>query len=56
MSRTKKRGGLNTKLHLAVDAHNMPLRITVTKGTVADCSQAIALIGGFWQKLLADRG
>lgn len=42
MSRTKR--GLNTKLHLAVDAHGMPLRAIVTQGTVADCAQTIALI------------
>jgi len=49
--------GLNTKLHLAVDAHGMPLRVFVTQGTTADCKQAIALIDGFAaQYLLADRG
>jgi transposase len=35
----------------------MPLRILVTAGTVADCTQAIALISGFTAEyLLADRG
>ena len=49
--------GLNTKLHLAVDAHGMPLKAIVTKGTEADCKQAIALIIGYEaQYLLADRG
>ena len=46
---------LNTKLHVAVDAHGMPLRALVTKGTAADCSQATALIVGFAaHALLAD--
>jgi len=49
--------GLNTKLHLAVDAHGMPVRAIITKGTTADCTQAVALIEGFTaQCLLADRG
>ena len=35
----------------------MPLRAVVTKGTEADCTQAIALIEGYEaQYLLADRG
>ena len=36
MGRTK--GGLNTKIHLAVDAHGMPVRFFVTSGTIADCT------------------
>ena len=49
--------GLNTKLHLAVDSHGMPLRAIITQGTTADCKQATALIDGFnAQHLLADRG
>jgi len=40
-----------------VDAHGMPLRVVVTKGTEADCKQAVALIDGYQaQCLLADRG
>lgn len=35
----------------------MPVRILVTSGTTADCTQAIALIDGFTAEyLLADRG
>jgi len=34
--------GLNTKIHLAVDAHGMPLRIIITEGTRADCRRLIA--------------
>ena len=38
--------GLNSKLHLVVDSHGMPVRLAVTGGTVADCSRALALIEG----------
>ena len=55
MSYTK--GGLNTKLHLAVDAHGMPVRVVVRQGTTADCTQAGRLIEGLTAEyLLADRG
>ncbi|WP_445083968.1 transposase [Candidatus Vondammii sp. HM_W22] len=36
--------GLNTKIHLAVDACGVPIRFIVTKGTRADCTQASTLI------------
>ena len=49
--------GLNTKIHLVVDAHGMPVRILITEGTTADCKQAEALIDNIKAKvLLADRG
>jgi transposase len=49
--------GLNTKIHLAVDANGMPVRFFVTAGTTADCTVAANLIDGFEAKyLLADRG
>ncbi|WP_340622187.1 IS5 family transposase [Xenorhabdus siamensis] len=55
MGRTK--GGFNTKIHLAVDAHGMPIRALITSGPTADCSQAEALIDGIEaEHLLADRG
>ena len=48
--------GLNSKIHLAVDANGMPVRVCVTTGTVHDCKQAIPLIEGiFAECLLADR-
>ena len=48
--------GLNTKIHLAVDAHGMPLRAIITEGTRADCKEACAVIDGFVaEALLADR-
>jgi len=55
MSRSK--GGLNAKIHLAVDAHGMPVRIVITDGTTADCTQASKLIEGITAEyLLADKG
>ena len=49
--------GLNTKIHLAVDANGMPVRVLITEGTQADCKEAIHLIDGISaQTLLADRG
>ncbi|MBI2786285.1 MAG: transposase [Legionella longbeachae] len=51
MSITK--GGLNTKIHLAVDAHGL----FITSGTTADCTQATRLIEEFeGDHLLADSG
>lgn len=48
--------GLNTKLHLAVDAHGMPVRIIIKQATTADCSEACELIGGInVDFLLADK-
>ena len=48
--------GLNTKLHLAVDAHGMPVRMLITEGTAADCTQASELIEGIdAEYLLADK-
>ncbi len=50
-------GGLDTKLHLAVDAHGLPVRVVVTEGTTADCTQASLLIEGLTAEyLLADKG
>ena len=48
--------GLNSKLHMAVDSHGMPVRLAVTGGTVADSSQALPLIEGIEAEcLLADK-
>ena len=55
VGRTKR--DLNTRLHLVVAAHGMPVRMAVTAGTVADCTQAEALIEGIEAEyLLADLG
>lgn len=44
-------------MHLAVDAHGMPVRVFITEGTTADCTQAGRLIEGFTaEQLLADKG
>ena len=44
-------------MHLAVDAHGMPVRVIVTEGTTADCTQADCLIEGLTAgQLLADKG
>uniref|UniRef100_S0DF81 Putative transposase n=1 Tax=termite gut metagenome TaxID=433724 RepID=S0DF81_9ZZZZ len=40
-----------------MDAHGMPLRVFITKGTAADCRYASQLIAGIHaDALLADRG
>lgn len=56
-SHGRDKRGLNSKLHLAVDAHGMPVRLRLTAGPTADCTQAAALIEGLSaEHLLADRG
>lgn len=55
-SNREDKRGFNTKIHLAVDAHGMPLRTLVTEGTRADCKMAIELIEGIpVEHLMADR-
>ena len=49
--------GLNSKIHLAVDAHGMPVRVAVTAATTADWTQTAALIDGITARfLLTDLG
>jgi transposase len=49
--------GLNSKIHLAMDAHDVPVRAIITDDTAADCTKAEELISGIAAKhLLADRG
>lgn len=62
-SRRRKRGsrphkrGRNSKIHLAVDSFGLPVRVAVTAGTVADCTQALPLVEGLKaDAFLADRG
>ena len=44
-------------MHLAVDSHGMPIRIVVTEGTTADCTQACMLIEELTAEyLLVDKG
>ena len=53
----RSRGGLSTKINVAVDALGNPLRIILTEGQVHDIRQAEALIEGFaCEKVLADKG
>ena len=40
----RSRGGLTTKLHVAVDSLGHPLRVILTAGQVSDIAQAAALI------------
>ena len=40
----RSRGGLSTKLHLAIDSMGRPLRLIVTEGQVADISCAAQLV------------
>ena len=48
--------GLNSKLHLAVDSHGMPVRLILTDATTVDCNQAPDLIADVVaQYLLAER-
>jgi hypothetical protein len=47
--------GLNTKIHLAVDAHGMPIRVFITNGTTADYTQT-SKQGINAEYVLADKG
>lgn len=43
----RTKGGKNTKLHVAVDAHGLPIKFLITAGNQANCTQGIALLDGF---------
>ena len=52
----KTKGGLTSKIHLAVDAHGLPIRLKITHGTTEDCTQAPDLIRELnADALMADR-
>ncbi|WP_367174937.1 transposase [uncultured Desulfovibrio sp.] len=52
-----RRSAYHTKLHLAADAHGLPVRAFVAQDATADCARAIALIDGFAaERLLVDKG
>ena len=52
----RTKGGINTKLHAAVDAHGMPVRFLITAGNQADCTLGTALLEGLpLQFVLADK-
>ncbi len=40
----KSRAGNTSKIHLAVDAHGLPIEFEITGGQINDCTQAPALI------------
>jgi len=42
----RSRGGLSTKVHVAVDALGNPVRVRATAGQVADITQAETLLAG----------
>ncbi|WP_288410541.1 IS5 family transposase [uncultured Herbaspirillum sp.] len=53
----RSRGGLSTKLHLAVDSTGRPLRLIVTEGQVHDISCANELVEHLRAKaVIADKG
>ena len=53
---SKTKGGLNSKIHLAVNERGMPVKFIVTEGTRADCKEAINLLKNLDARLLfADR-
>lgn len=56
-ARRRSRGGLSTKLHLALDAPGHPLRLTLTAGQIADIDCAHELIEDLRMgALIADKG
>src|SRR5437016_4407856 len=53
----RSRGGLSTKIHMAVDALGNPLRWQLTGGEVHDITQASELLAGFAaEQVIADKG
>src|SRR5215471_15716683 len=53
----RSRGGLSTKINIAIDALGNPVRFILTAGQVGDICQAEGLIEGFsFENLLADKG
>lgn len=53
----RSRGGLSTKVHMAVDAAGVPLRFILTGGEKADSPQATPLLRGLKAThVIADKG
>jgi transposase len=53
----KSRGGLNTRIHAAVDELGNPVRLLLTAGQVSEHTQTEALMAGFSADfVLADQG
>jgi transposase len=52
----RSRGGLSTKIHLAVDGRGRPVRFILTAGQAHDVTQALALLEGIQPRhVLADK-
>ena len=54
----KSRGGNTSKIHLAVDAHGLPIEFDITGGQINDCTQATRLIAKLptAEVIVADKG
>ncbi len=53
----RTKGGINTKMHAAVDANGLPINFVITAGNIADCTQATQLLEGLSPEyILADKG
>ena len=53
---TNSVSGLNSKIYLAVNEKGLPIVVSITSGTVADCSEALSLIENLKAEgLIADR-
>jgi len=53
----RSRGGLSTKIHMAVDATGVPVRFILTGGEKADSPQAVPLLAGTKPAhVIADKG
>ncbi|MBG6255869.1 IS5 family transposase, partial [Pseudomonas aeruginosa] len=54
----KSRAGNTSKIHLAVDAHGLPIEFEITGGQINDCTQAPALISKLpaAETIVADKG
>ena len=53
----RSRGGLTTKIHLLTDGTGRPVKLLLTGGQTADCTQAVPLLKGQQANaVLADKG
>ncbi len=54
----KSRGGNTSKIHMAVDAHGLPVEFEITGGQINDCTQATSLITKLptAETIVADKG
>ena len=53
----RSRGGLSSKIHMAVDAGGQPIRFILTGGQASDAPQAVPLLSGIKSThVIADKG